>query len=226
VVALERRVDRAHQIGRLGVVGTHHDTVGAHEVFHGSAFLEEFGIRHHAEFELGAAFLQFFLHRRTHPVRRADRHRGFVHDDLVFVHVLADGACRGDHILQVSRAVFVRRRAHRDKLDHAVGGAFSHVGGEAQAAGGLVALYHVFQAGFVNGNLALLEHGDFALVQIQADHVIADFSQAGSGHQADIAGSDYADFQFDSPMDAISCRIACSACRGSGAWVMGRPITR
>ena len=49
VVALERGVQRPHQVDGTLVVGADDDAVGTHEVFDGGAFLEEFGIGYDAE---------------------------------------------------------------------------------------------------------------------------------------------------------------------------------
>src|SRR3546814_4511426 len=50
-VALERRIELAQQRDRALVLGADDDAVGAHEILHRRAFLEEFGIRDHGEFK-------------------------------------------------------------------------------------------------------------------------------------------------------------------------------
>jgi hypothetical protein len=64
VVALERRVEGTHQVDGLVVLGTDDDAVGAHEVFDGRAFLEEFRVGNDAVGE---------CRRRAWPVRRRSR---------------------------------------------------------------------------------------------------------------------------------------------------------
>jgi hypothetical protein len=64
--------------------------------------------------------------------------------------VLADGARHRQHVLQVGAAVFVGRRADGDEDQVAVSHARGGVGGEAQAAGGMVGLDHRGQAGLVD----------------------------------------------------------------------------
>ena len=54
--------------------------------------------------------------------------------------VLADGARHRQHVLQVGAAVLVRRRADGDEDDVAVRDRRGGVGGEVQAAGGVVGL--------------------------------------------------------------------------------------
>jgi hypothetical protein len=50
----------------------------------------------------------------------ADRHRALVDHHLVVGHQAADVAGGGEHVLQVGRAVFIRRRADGNELDGAV----------------------------------------------------------------------------------------------------------
>jgi hypothetical protein len=70
-----------------------------------------------------------------------------------------------------------------------------HVGGELQAARPRHCARHGVQVlahGW--GCSPLLEHVDLARVDVQADHVIAHFGQAGAGHQADVAAADHGYF--------------------------------
>src|SRR5216117_1611891 len=48
------------------------------------------------------------------PFRRPHRHGAFRDYELGPVHVLADRARHGKHVLQIGRAIFVGRRAYRD----------------------------------------------------------------------------------------------------------------
>ena len=67
------------------------------------------------------------------------------------------------------------------------------VGGEAQAAGGVVGLDHRLQAGLVDRDHAVVEAVDLGRVDVDADHVVADLGQAGTGDKADIAGAENGD---------------------------------
>ncbi len=116
MAALEGRVELAHKIDGLRILGADDDAIGAHEVLHRRAFLQELRVGNGTELGFQSARHQFFLYRGAHPVRRADRDGGFAHDDLVAVHVAADGASRRNHVLQVCRTILVRRRAHRNEL--------------------------------------------------------------------------------------------------------------
>ena len=55
VIALERRIQRAHQLGRALVVAADDDAVRAHEVLDRRAFLEELGVGDDAEGDVDAA---------------------------------------------------------------------------------------------------------------------------------------------------------------------------
>jgi len=69
VVALERRVKRAHDLYRPLVVGAHHDAVRPHEVLKCGPFLEELGVRYHREGRVHAAPAELFRKRGAHLVR-------------------------------------------------------------------------------------------------------------------------------------------------------------
>ena len=64
---------------------------------------------------------------------------------------------------------------------------------------------------------------DLARVDVEAQHVVADLGEAGAGDEADVARPDHRDLHARAPSDAL---MAASAATGSGACVIGRPITR
>src|SRR5690606_39857721 len=74
-------IERAHHLSRMLVVGTDDDTVGVHEVVDCSAFLEEFGIRHHRKLDLYTARFKPLADGLAHQIGGAHRHSGLVHDD-------------------------------------------------------------------------------------------------------------------------------------------------
>ena len=191
--ARERLVQRAQQLGDARIVGADHHAVGTHEVFDRRAFLEEFRVRNHVEFDLGAALRERFGDRRAHLVGGADRHRGLGDDHLVFGHVLADGPRHRQHVLEIRRAVFVGRRAHRDELQLAMRHALGRRGGEPQAFGIGIGLDERIETGLMDGNFAPLEAFDLLGVDVDAQHVIAGIGKAGAGDQTDVTGSEYGD---------------------------------
>src|SRR5438132_9906177 len=101
----------------------------------------------------------------------------------------ADGARRGDHVLQVRRAVLARRRAHRDQLQLAVRHARRDVGGKAQPSRFAVAPDDRFQAGLEDGNFVFVQEIYFFLVHIQAENAVARVCEASAGNESYVAGS-------------------------------------
>ena len=82
-------VQFAHESGGLFVVRAHHHAVRLHEVGHGVAFFEKFGVGHHVEGDVGASGRQGFGYQGAHPVGRAYGHRGLVHHHHGGGHVFA-----------------------------------------------------------------------------------------------------------------------------------------
>ncbi|MNT05647.1 hypothetical protein D3C72_1402750 [compost metagenome] len=172
-----------------------HDAVRAHEILHSRAFLQELWVRDHRVLQVfQPARGQFLTDGGGHAVAGAHWHGGLVHHHLEAGHVAADVARGGQHVLQVRRAVLVRGRAHGNELHVGVLHAGRHVGRKRQAAGGPVALDQLLQARLVDRHPACVKQRDLLLVQVQAEHVVAEFRQAGAGDQADIAATDNCDF--------------------------------
>jgi hypothetical protein len=77
-----------------------------------------------------------------------------------------------------------------DELEQAVLDAFGSIGREVDAPGGEIALQQIVESGLVDRRLAALEHLDFALVDIDAQHVVADLGKARTRDQANVAGTE------------------------------------
>ncbi len=180
VAAHERRVDRTHRGDRALVVGADHDAVGPHEIVDRRALLQEFRIGDHGEGDRRAAHAKVLRDRRADTVGGAYRHGGLVDDDLELGHPAADAARGREHVLHVGRAVLIGRRADGDELQRAVRDACIDVGGEAKAPGRRVAADERLQPGFVDRHAARFQHRDLAGVDVDAQHVVADFGQARS----------------------------------------------
>ncbi|MCY1362309.1 hypothetical protein D9M69_490200 [compost metagenome] len=198
MVTREGRVQRTHGLPRFlsGDTGlsADDDAIRAHEVFDRGAFLEEFGVGDHGKVERRqATFLQLRGDAFPDPGASADRDGRLVHDDLRGDHVSPDIACGGQDIAQIGGAVFVWRGAHGDELDVAKADTGFDVAGEAQAAGRVVARDEFFQARFVDGDFAGVEHLDLGGVKIQAKDIVAELGQTGAGDQAYIATTDDGD---------------------------------
>ena len=100
-VTLKRRIERAHQVDGLVVLGTDDDAVGTHEVLDGGAFLEEFRVGNDAVGDVDRALVQFVGNGRLHLGGSANRHRALVHHNLVVGHQAADVAGGGEDVLQI-----------------------------------------------------------------------------------------------------------------------------
>ena len=132
-------------------------------------------------------------HRVLHLVGGADRHGRFRDDDLVAFHVAANRPRRGDDVLQIGGAVLAGRRADSNELQLRMRYARGHIGREAQTSGMLVALHDGFQAGLEDRNLARVQARDLALVEIEAEDVVAGVREAGAGDEPDVARADDGD---------------------------------
>ena len=116
--------------------------------------------------------------------------------------MFGDGGGHSQNILQVGGTILVRWRADRDELHRAVAYPDSGIGGELQPTSGVVIAYQVFQAGFINGNLALLQTLDLVRIDIHTDDVMANLRQHGALHQSDIAGTKYGYFHGHSSVNS------------------------
>ena len=153
--------------------------------------------------------------RLADAVGGAHRHRGLVDDDLVLGHPPADVARRGEHVLHVRRAVLVRRRAHGDELQRAVRDRGVLIGGEAQAAARRRCAATIASSpGSWMGTPPRDRISILQRVDVEAQHVVADLGEAGSGDEPDIARPDHRDLHAAADSEAL---IAASAATGSGA---------
>ncbi|CAM2156829.1 hypothetical protein PT2222_30158 [Paraburkholderia tropica] len=193
VIAVERRVQALHEFARAFAghvfVAAQHDAVGAREVFHGRAFLQELGVRDHREHVVFAALAQLGRDRVAHQRGRADRHRRLVDDHLEARHRTADVARRLKHILQIRRAVFVGRRADGDELHVAVRDSRFDIGRKRQTARATIALDDFLKARLVNRHDALIEQVDLALVHVETEHVVADVGETRARHETHITAA-------------------------------------
>ncbi len=224
VAAHERGVDGAQLRDRALVVGADDDAVRPHEVLDRRAFLQELGVARDGEGHLHAALAQRLRDGRADAVRRAHGHRGLVDDHLPLGHAAADVARGLEHVLHVGRPVLVRRRADGDELQRAVRHGLVDVRGEREPARLDVAADHRLEAGLVDGDPALLQDVDLARIHVEAQDVVAHFREAGAGDQADVARADHRDLHERDAFVSWS-RMLASAAAGSGAAVIGRPIT-
>src|SRR6185295_12921592 len=196
------------------------------EVVDCSTFLQEFRIRHHAEFQIDTAFLEFLCNRRAYPFRGTDRHRRFVHDHAILRHAAPYAAgCRYD-VAHVRRAVLIGRSPDRDELDSTMGHAFIDIGGESQSTRSDVMADKLLQSRLIDGYGAATQLGYLLFVHVDANHVIAKICETGPRHQTDVTTADDRDFHFCVSGIEISRLIRASTANGSAARVTGLPTTR
>ena len=197
MVARERLVERAQQFRGARVVRAHHNAVRLHEVADGGAFLQELRVRYHVEFRRSFPRGERLLQPRAHFVGGAHRHRALGNDNLVAVHVLADGFRHREHVAQVRAAVFVGRRAHSNELEQAMVHARLRVGGELQAALRHIAGDEFIEPWLVDGHPTRVQQRNLARVHVYADDMVAHFRQAGARNQPYITRAE--DGEFHSP---------------------------
>ena len=194
------RVQFAHDGSGLVRRRTDDHAVRLHEVGDGVAFLQELGVGDHFEIEILAAGSQFFDDDGAHTVGSTHRHRGLVHHDEIVFHGTADLTSHLLHIMQVAGTVFSGRGTHADEGAVGAHQAFRQAGGELQAAIGMAAAHHGLQSGLENMHGAGIQAGHNILVDIDAGHGVAHFSEAGGAHQTHIAGADDTQFHMFSPL--------------------------
>ena len=216
VVALEGRIDGAHDGNGTLVVGADHDPVGPHEILDRRALFQEFRIRHDGERRVRAARAQLLAHRRANPVRRADGHGRLVDDDLVLGHPTTDVARGRQHVLHVGRSILVRRRADRDELQDAVRDRSVLIRRETQPPRSDVARDHRREPRLVNRHAALLEHFDLARVDVEAQHVVADLGETGPGDEADVPRADHRHLHAVTPSVLLIAASAATGIRSLG----------
>ena len=92
-----------------------------------------------------------------------------------------------------------RRRADGDEDRLGALHAFGQIGGEGEPAGRDVARDELVEARLEDRHDAPLQRVDLGLILVDADDVMAEVRKAGSGNQADIAGSDHRDAHSQGP---------------------------
>jgi hypothetical protein len=132
---------------------------------------------------------------QAHHVVGGAGHHGALHHHhmegrLVAQHA-ADLARHLAHVAEID-ALAVEGRADGDEGDLGVEHRGPQVGGGAQALAD-VALEQILQAVLVDRRLAAVDAVDLALVDVDAQAVVADLGEAGAGDDADIAGADDGD---------------------------------
>jgi len=194
MVAVERRVQVAHDFTHFFTGTANDDAVRAAAISDGRAFLEEFRVGHHVKLQRASGLLQGLVDMGGQRVAGAHGHGGLLDQDQRLLAVAGNGVTYGEHLAQVSRAIFAWRRAYGDKQHLAVFDGSFFIAGKAQAFAFNIFTHQARKPGFENADVTLLQQLDLFLVNVHADHVVADFSQDRRLHQAYIATTKYTDF--------------------------------
>ena len=125
----------------------------------------------------------------THRIGGTDRHRRFIDDDHRPRQRAPDRARDFQHVREIGAAIFVGWRTDRDEHDLRVRHRRFGIGRETQASALAVGAHQRLEARLVDRNFAALEARDLVDVDVDADHVVADFGKTGSGHETDVAGA-------------------------------------
>jgi len=205
------------------VIGADDDPIRLHEIVDRSAFLEEFGIRRDGVADVDPSRRKRFGDRRAHAIGRADGNRRFVDDERPLLHPPPDVARSLEHVAHVGTAVFIGRCTHGDELHGCVVDGGIDIGREMQPTCLNVAMDQRLEPGLVDRHAAALQELDLACIDIDAQHVVADFGETRPGDEPDVARTDHGDLHAGFPRLAL---ISASAAIGSAAAVMGRPTTR
>ncbi len=103
----------------MRVLRADHHAVRVKRIVQRGALAQEFGVRNHRKQIISLPAVALFvgvLDERAHPVARANRHGGLVHNhQKVVVHCLCNRHRCLAYVGQVSVAIRQRRRAHRDE---------------------------------------------------------------------------------------------------------------
>ena len=190
VVEHHRAVEAGHEFLRLFAFHANDNAVRLHEVRDGGAFLQEFWVAGHIEWNVHAALVEFFLDGRLDLLGGADRDCRLGHENGVLLDVLAKRAGHGEHILQVGGAVFVGRRTHSAEYHFDIVKNAGEVGREFETAFALVPENHFVKTRFVYRNFTFLERFNLGLVHINASHVDAHFGKACAADKSYISCSD------------------------------------
>jgi hypothetical protein len=97
-------------------------------------------------------------------------------------------------VLQISRPVLGLRRGEREEDDITLVDCFAKVGCEREPLFFKVFLQDIGEARLKDRALPLSEYLELALVDVDADYIIAALSEAGTDDEPDIPGADDAQF--------------------------------
>ncbi|MNF78456.1 hypothetical protein D3C84_606410 [compost metagenome] len=131
---------------------------------------------------------------RAQGIAGAHGNGGFLHQNHRLLAVAGHRFTHRQHVAQIRRTIVPGRRAHRNEQHLTVLHREFFISGELQPLGLQAFAHQAGQPRLENAHVALLQQLDFFLVDVHANHVVADFSQNSGLHQADVTATKYTDF--------------------------------
>ena len=179
------RVDFAQHFGRAFAVAANHDAVREQEIGDGGAFAQKLRIRSHIErFGIGAAAQDDL----AYPLAGVDRDRTLLNDDFVAVNAAGNLAGHRLHVRKISFAALGGRRSDGDKDRRTHAHCVLQVVGKRQAMSAM-AVQQLRQKLFVDGDLAILQRGQFPLVVVDQNDVMPKVRKTSACHQPYVSGA-------------------------------------
>ncbi len=166
----------------------------------GRSLAQELGVGHHRDVAAAQGPL--------HDPGRAHRHGGLVDDDRLARQQRADLSGRGVDVGEVGGAVGALRRGHAQVGELAVRDRLGRPHHEPEASVLQALAHEVVEARLEDGDLAPLQPGHLLLVDVGADHVVADVGEARPGGEADVAGADHRDLAHPGALPSVAVQLA------------------
>ncbi len=217
VAAGERTVDAGENFAAAVAVGADDDAVGVEEVGDGGSFAKELGVGDDVEEMAGDAVA---LHGARDPLVGVDGDGALFDDDLIAGEGAGDLAGDGFDVGEIGVAGLALRGADGDEDGLALAGGLGEIGHEADL-GVAVPFEQLGQVVLVDERVAGLQGGDFALIIIDTDDIVAHLGETDGCNQAYISGSDDGNFDVFVHSDAVLVLIVKNSrsltdCRVSG----------
>ena len=203
----EHLVKRPQPRSRFLTEHAQNNAVGVVEVPDCPAFPQKFRIGGHIKGDILTQLRKPLGHTLFQSPGRSHGNRGFVHYQLIALHIVGDLIHRAVYVFHIRAAVRRLRRTHRNEDQLTMFHRFLHIAGEAQSAAGKPISELDLRAGLIDGADPLLQLFDFFRDHVQADHLIAPFGKAQAGDQAHISGSDDCNFHTAYTLSIISINL-------------------
>jgi len=180
-------VGRVEHAGRPLRLDAENDAVGPQHVLDGHALLQELGAPGHLDAEIGGRVAG---HELLDPLGGADRDGRLADNERLAGQVRRQVGHGALHVREVrGHAVGALRGADADEVDVAELGNLGIRGGEPQPTGRQVLAEQLVEAGLVERNVTAGQLGDLGLVDVEADHLIAELREADCVGRAEISGA-------------------------------------